>query len=175
MKYPICADICQITFSVKRTQPFSSFLTFLILSQLQPGSFLRLATSESDDLRPQHQSEYFNSLLGINDPYSIPKIQDNYSSLFWWDYKDNYLEGTTDAYDEWKNDKYPYIGWAADNFHGKKRNPISNRLYPLTWEQEASQAKYENLKIIDDVYVTEKISTPHTWHTAEVFLYLIDN
>ncbi len=113
--------------------------------------------------------------LGINDPYAIPKIQDDYSSLFWWDYKEDYLEGTTDAYDEWKNDKYPYIGWAADNFHGKKRNPISNRLYPLTWEQEASQAKYENLKLIDDVYVTEKISAPHTWHAAEVFLYLINH
>jgi DUF1680 family protein len=111
--------------------------------------------------------------LGMDDPYSIPKIHDDYSSLFWWDYKDNYLEGTTDAYDQWNDDKYPYIGWAADNFHGKKRNPISNRLYPLTWEQEASQAKYENLDIIDEVYVTEKISAPHTWHAAEVFLYLL--
>jgi hypothetical protein len=46
-----------------RLQPFSSLLTLLILSQLQPGSFLRLAASESDDLRLQHQPEYFNSLL----------------------------------------------------------------------------------------------------------------
>ena len=63
LKYPICADICKITFSVKKIQPFSSLLTLLILSQLRPGSFLRLAASESDDLRLQHQSEYFNSLL----------------------------------------------------------------------------------------------------------------
>ncbi len=112
--------------------------------------------------------------LGLDDPYSIPQLHDNYSSLFWWDYKDTYLQGTVDAYDEWKNDNYPYIGWAADNFHRKKRNPISNRLYPLTWEQNASQAKYENLKMISNVFVKEKIYAPHTWHAAEVFLYLLD-
>ena len=72
------------------------------------------------------------------------------------------------------HDNYPYIGWARDNFHGKKRSPLSNRLYPLTWEQQASQAKYKNLKIIDDIFVNEKISSPHTWHAAEVFLYLIN-
>jgi hypothetical protein len=40
-------------------QPFSSLLNSLILSQLQPGIFLRLALSEIDDLQLQHQPEYF--------------------------------------------------------------------------------------------------------------------
>jgi hypothetical protein len=53
----------KIIFFIMRLQPFSSLLTLLILSQLQPGSFLRLAASEFDDLRLQHQPEYFNSLL----------------------------------------------------------------------------------------------------------------
>ena len=111
--------------------------------------------------------------LGIHDPYTIPAIQDNYSSLFWWDYKDSYMKGTSDAYDEWKNDYYPYIGWAADNFHGLKRNPVSNRDYPLTWEIAASQANYEGMGIIDIQYVKNKNSSPHSWHAAEMFLYLI--
>ena len=69
---------------------------------------------------PVYQTKWLKfglNALGIEDPYIIPKIKDNYSSLFWWDYKDTYMKGTTDAYDEWKNDFYLYIGWAADNFH----------------------------------------------------------
>lgn len=112
--------------------------------------------------------------LSIEDTYTIPKIQDNYSSLFWWDYKDSYMKGTSDAYDEWKNDFYPYIGWAADHFHGFKRNPVSNRDYPLSWEIEASQADYKGMAIIDEQYVIDKNSSPHTWHASEMFLYLIE-
>ena len=112
--------------------------------------------------------------LGIDDPYSIPQVQDNYSALFWMDYKDTYMKGTSDAYDEWKNDFFPYIGWAADHFHGLKRAPVSNRDYPLTWEIQAGQADYNGMAIINDEYMKDKISTPHTWHTAEIFLYLLD-
>ena len=112
--------------------------------------------------------------MGLQDTFSIPAIQDNYSSLVWWDYKDSYMPGTTDACDEWKNDFYPYIGWAADHFHGLKRNPLSNQIYPLTWEKNASEADYSGMAIIDQLYVREKIAVPHTWHAAEAFLYLID-
>lgn len=113
--------------------------------------------------------------LGIDDPYTVPQVQDNYSSLFWMDYKDTYMKGTSDAYDEWKNDFFPYIGWAADRFHGLKRAPLSNRDYPLTWEIQAGMADYGGMAIISDQFVTGKTSTPHTWHAAEIFLYLIDN
>jgi len=113
--------------------------------------------------------------LYIEESYSIPKVQDNYSSLFWWDYKDSYMKGTSDAYDEWGNDFYPYIGWASDHFHGLKRSPVSNRDYPLTWEIKASQADYKGMAIIDEQYFANKNSSPHTWHAAEMFLYLIDN
>lgn len=112
--------------------------------------------------------------LGINDPYSVPQVKDNYSALFWMDYKDTYMKGTSDAYDEWKNDFFPYIGWAADHFHGLKRAPVGNRDYPLTWEIQAGQADYNGMAIINDKYRKDKISTPHTWHAAEIFLYLLD-
>ena len=111
--------------------------------------------------------------LGLADKYSIPEIQDNYSSLFWWEYKSNYMSGTKDAFEPGNSEKYPYLGWAADNFHGLKRNPISNLDYPLTWEIEASQADYKGLAVIDTVFVTAKCAAPHTWHASEVFLYVL--
>lgn len=126
---------------------------------------------------PVYQTKFLKwglKQLRLEDDYIIPEIEDDYASLFWWDYEDSYMPSTKDAYDLWKNDKYPYIGWAADHFHGLKRNPISNRDYPLTWEIEASQADYQGMRIIDEQYVKERNASPHTWHAAEVFLYLLD-
>jgi len=74
----------------------------------------------------------------------------------------------------WTDDKYPYLGWARDHFTGTQNSPLSNRDYPLTWETEASQADYSKLNILDPIYVQQRTSTPHTWHAAEVFLYLLD-
>lgn len=42
---------------------------------------------------------------------------------------------------DFKQYKYPNLGWACDNFHGIKTSPISNRDYPLTWEIGASEAE----------------------------------
>ncbi len=131
---------------------------------------------------PVYQTKWLKYGLrsfGLPDKYIIPQIQDNYSSLFWWDYKESYMPGTRDAYEEWNMDKdaypkYPYIGWAADHFHGKRRNAVSSHDYPLSWEQDASQADYDRMKSIDEVFVKEKISAPHTWHASEMFLYLLE-
>ena len=107
--------------------------------------------------------------LGITDSYIIPDIPDNYSALFWWDYRDSYMPGTDDADDR---DNYPYLGWACDHFHGVRKSPVSSRNYPLTWEINASQADYKQMNIIDLQYVNTKNASPHTWHASEVFLYL---
>ncbi len=71
-------------------------------------------------------------------------------------------------------EKYPYLGWARDHFYSGKNGLISDRDYPLTWETEASQADYAGMRIISSEYVKQKIAAPHTWHAAEVFLYLYD-
>ena len=123
---------------------------------------------------PVYQTKWLKfglSKLGLPDTYIIPKLQDDYSALFWWDYKDSYMQGTIDAY--YKGDKYPYIDWAADNFHGQKRSPLSNQDYPLTWEIEAGEANYSGMRIIDQLYVDKKCSAPHTWHSSEMFLNLM--
>lgn len=109
--------------------------------------------------------------LGLPDKYIIPAVNDNYSALFWWDYTDYYTPGTHDAEDR---NNYPYLGWACDHFHKTKKSPISNRLYPLTWEINASQAVYSGMIPIDTVYTSGKIASPHTWHASEIFLYLLE-
>jgi hypothetical protein len=107
--------------------------------------------------------------LEIVHDYSIPDIPDNYSSLFWWAYKEYHKKGN-----EWTDEKYPYIGWARDHFYNTANGLISNRDYPLTWESNASQANYEGMQMISSEFSEKKISVPHTWHSAEVFLYLYD-
>jgi hypothetical protein len=69
---------------------------------------------------------------------------------------------------------YPYPGWAVDHFYGEKGSPIGSRDYPLTWEQRAGQAVYAGLDVVDPVFAKKKIAAPHTWHAAEVFLYLLN-
>ena len=101
----------------------------------------------------------------------VPELPDSYSALFWMDFREPHVI-TKDADDR---GAYPYLGWACDHFYRAKKSPISNQDYPLTWEQKASQADYTGMRVIDPVYVDQKLSTPHTWHAAEVFLYLQDS
>jgi hypothetical protein len=109
--------------------------------------------------------------IGLPDDYSIPELNDDYSALFWWDFKDSYFAGNKDVD---KNDKYPYLDWACNHFHRKKSGVISNYDYPLTWETRASQADYNGMALIDQIFVNTKTSMPHTWHASEVFLYLLE-
>jgi hypothetical protein len=46
--------------------------------------------------------------------------------------------------------------------------------YPLTWEARASQANYEGMKLVSKEYTERRICAPHSWHAAEMFLYLLD-
>ena len=123
---------------------------------------------------PVYQTKWLKfglKALGLKDKYVLPKIKDSYSSLFWMDFKDFYVTGS-DAED---HEKYPYLGWATDHFHKNKKSSISNRDYPLTWETEVSQANYNGMNLINNIYSERKTCTPHTWHAAEIFLYLTDH
>jgi len=122
---------------------------------------------------PVYQTKWLKwglKAMNLPDKYNIPKLADNYSALFWWDYKDPYVTGN-DA-DDRKN--YPYLGWACDHFHGVKNSPISNRDYPLTWETNASQADYKGMAAVDSSFINARTSAPHTWHSSEIFLYLLE-
>lgn len=121
---------------------------------------------------PAYQTKWMKyglKKLKMVDPYTIPSVKDDYSSLFWWDYKDSYV-----PCEEYTDNLYPYLGWARDHFKETKTSAISNHDYPLTWETNASEADYKKLSVLDDVYVLKKTSAPHTWHASEIFLYLTD-
>jgi len=122
---------------------------------------------------PAYQTKWLKfglRALGLPDGYTVPRIADGYSALFWMDFKDTYVPGK-DADDR---GNYPCLGWASDHFHGAKKSPISNRDYPLTWEAKASQAHYDGIKNVSADYTKAKLAAPHTWHAAEVFFYLLE-
>lgn len=134
------------------------------------GKFIRGRSDFNE--HPAYQTKWLKyglGSLGLPDPYTVPRVADGYSALFWMDYQDTYVPGK----DSDNRSAYPYLGWACDHFHGAKKSPIGNRDYPLTWEQNASQANYDGLKILDPIYVQQKLCAPHTWHAAEVFLYAL--
>jgi hypothetical protein len=107
--------------------------------------------------------------LGLPDPYRVPLLPDSYSALFWWDYRDRHVPG-----DRFQGTDYPYLNWAEAHFHREKGAPLGNLDYPLTWEASASQADYAALTAILPLYADQKLAAPHTWHAAEMFLFLID-
>lgn len=115
--------------------------------------------------------------LGLPDPYVIPKEYDSYSSLFWWDYKDAHVPGKRFA--EKDSDNYPYLVWAEDHFYSRagaveQRGIVGDLDYPLSWEQNASDAHYPGLTVLDKGLVKQKLAFPHTWHAAEMFLSLME-
>jgi hypothetical protein len=124
-------------------------------------------------LHPVYQTKWLKfglKSLGLPDPYTVPNVYDNYSPLFWWDYKQQHVEGQ--RFDEGSSTNYPYLVWAQDHFHGEKNGIVTNQPYPLSWEAHASEANYPGLQLLDEGLVKDKLSTPHTWHAAEMFLLL---
>lgn len=109
--------------------------------------------------------------LNLPDPYEIPAVKDSYSPLFWWDFKDQHVDSGRFGIDDNRN--WPYLVWAEDHFYNEKKGWVSNQDYPLSWESNASQANYLGMKILGQVYVDQKLCVPHTWHAAEMFLYLL--
>lgn len=123
--------------------------------------------------------------LGLPDPYVIPEQYDSYSSLFWWDYRNEHVAPTATVgkkFSEKDSDYYPYLVWAEDHFYSRtdaprsgvpeKRGIVGNLDYPLSWEQHASDAHYPGMTVLDKGLVKQKLAFPHTWHAAEMFLLL---
>jgi hypothetical protein len=55
-------------------------------------------------------------------------------------------------------------------FPRREGSLISTRDYPLTWERNASQAKYVGMDVVDPIF---KPRAPPV-HAAEVLLYLLE-
>ena len=113
------------------------------------------------------------SKLGADTSFiKIPLRFDNYARMFWMDRseveRDTYF---ANEYDE----KYPYLTWAVDHF---ENNPVNEKRieikYPMSWEIDASQAKYPEIAPLSQEYANNKCGAPHSWHAAEMFMYLIE-
>lgn len=122
--------------------------------------------------RPVYQTKWLKfglRALGLPDPWKIPQVEDAYSALFWMDYRSEHV-GTV-GFDSHGRQHYPYLGWASDHFHRKP--PVVPAIgFPLSWEAAASEADYSGMKLVAPAYVSARISAPHTWHAAEMFLAL---
>jgi hypothetical protein len=141
--------------------------------QFDKGDYIEGKTDYS--LHPVFQTKWMKyglKSLGLPDKYKIPRKQDTYSSLFWWDYKDQHIESP--RFDAGASQSYPYLAWAEDHFYGEKNGIVTDRDYPLSWEANASDANYPGLGVLDEGLAKAKLSPPHTWHAAEMFLYLIE-
>jgi len=109
--------------------------------------------------------------LGLPDPYRVPQVEDGYGPLFWWDRQDIVVPAGKRYHARAEN--YPYLTWAEAHFHSDPA-PMHYTAdgYPITWEACASQADYEGMRPVDPSFVARRMSMPHTWHAAEMFLYL---
>jgi hypothetical protein len=110
--------------------------------------------------------------LNLPDRYHIPSQYDRYSSLFWWAYTREHVDGK--KFSDESSTHAPYLVWAEDHFYGEKRGIVGNLDYPLSWEQQASHAHYPGLTILDKDLVKQKLAFPHARHAAEMFLLLIE-
>ena len=124
---------------------------------------------------PVYQTKWLKlglARLGLSDDLKVPKVHDAYGVLFWMDFQDEHVEGP--GFDDEAKEKYPYLAWAEDHFHGKAGKPeYDPEFYPMTWEAEASEADYEGMSVLSPAYLVRRVCFPHSWHAAEMFLALL--
>lgn len=126
---------------------------------------------------PVYQTKWLKlglEALGLDaDWVKVPAVPDSYSPLFWMDgHKEEH------AYSSYC-ENYPYLSWAAAHTAGFTMDKehlaaLEKPGYPISSETEASQAQYELLRPFLPAYADAHHSAPHTWHAAEMFLYLTD-
>ena len=128
-----------------------------------------------DSYHPVYQTKWIKfglKALGISDNYKIPLIYDNYSPIFWLDFKTRNVIGR--QFDETTSLNSPYFTWAEDHNFNQKRAIVSLSDYPLTWESENKSANYLGMNVIDQIYTQSRVCATHGWHAAEMFLLLME-
>ena len=107
--------------------------------------------------------------VGRDFKFNIANLGDSYSSMAWW--SDNTFTNH-ELYTA--NTNYPYLSLAS--YHKLKLGQIAvnSKIYPLSWEKDASEANYKKMKVLDKYFVNNKISPLHTWTASEMLLLLLD-
>lgn len=124
-------------------------------------------------LHPVYQTKWLKlglEALGKDSSHLyVPAVSDSYGGLFWMDGHNEPLAPT--EYDV----NYPYLWWAKQ--HAMRQEVADTYLvpsYPISYESCASEADYEKLRHLFPDYAEARLAAPHTWHAAEMFLYLTD-
>lgn len=128
-----------------------------------------------DAFHPVYQTKWMKfglKSLGISDNYKIPLVYDNYSPVFWLDFKTQNVGGR--QFDEITSLNSPYLTWAEDHTFNQKRAIVSLVDYPLSWESDNKSANYLGMNVIDQTYTQSKLCATHGWHAAEMFLLLME-
>lgn len=95
--------------------------------------------------------------------------EDGYAQLAWW--SDNIVDENILASE---NPYFPYLSLATYHKVGKGTITLNGSIYPLSWERGASEAKYQNMKIVGDYYADNAISPLHVWTASELLLLILD-
>ena len=76
-------------------------------------------------------------------------------------------------------ERYPYLAWAQAHFRGAPP-PEDPAALAFSREAMASEARYDRVAalaaagVVPADHASSFLATPHAWHAAEVFLYLLD-
>jgi hypothetical protein len=142
------------------------------IARFRKGDFIAGVSDFAE--HPVYQTAWLKSglqALGLDDPYAIPTVADSYASLVWWAFRDEMKREATRL----QSDDYPYLTWASDHTHDTRNGQLGDRDFPLTWESEASEARYAGMRSISEKYEQTRTAAPHTWHAAEAFLRLLED
>jgi len=99
--------------------------------------------------------------------FDIDGLSDNYSRSCWW--SDIDINGNYEVSQE-----YPYLTTAYRHKLKEGKVVVNKALYPLSWEKAASEAKYENMVIVNSDYKNSKVSPVHSWTASELLLFILD-
>lgn len=107
--------------------------------------------------------------LGEKYEFSKDVPTTTYTSLAWWD-PDGCLPSDYEA-----QTNYPYLDWAKGHCsHDTHNIYVNSDVYPMSWESNASEAKYQQMDILSSYYVDNRISPTHVWTASEMILFLLD-
>lgn len=142
-------------------------------SRLEDGVLTGQCDSSPHPVYQTKWLKYGLEALGRDSSFlRIPDVFESYSGLFW-------MDGHNEPYNGDFCVNYPYLSWAQAHSAGfamddEHLEALKHPEYPISSETWASEAIYENLRPLLPAYADAHCSAPHTWHAAEMFLYLDD-
>lgn len=142
----------------------------------------QIASSNEDGYYIKGQTDFGNMYLyqnlwyklgmesiGREYPFDLSIIpEDRYALMAWWS---DYQTIDTNAIE---SVEYPYLTYASRHKLNSGKIVMNINLYPLSWEINASQAKYNNYEGIDNLMKNDKTSPIHTWAASELLLWLLN-